>query len=190
MEIKLKPIGVVHSPFKKREDIDPTRNVCPNGFADIEGQIEIFKPYAAGLKDIAGFSHLIVLFAFDKSEGRKLLVRPPFQSRLRGVFSTRSPHRPNPIGMIVAKLLGRRKNILKVSGIDMLEGTPILDIKPYTSRDIKKAIRLGWLESSGCVARSRAGFAPACQSRSIRSSLSSRKTKQNMTGSNLHTQGR
>lgn len=147
MEIKLKPIGVVHSPFREREDIDPAGNVRPNGFADIEGELEIFSPYAAGLKDIVGFSHLIVLFVFDQSEDYKLRVKPPFESRLRGVFSTRSPHRPNPIGMTVVKLLARKGNVLRVSGIDMLEGTPILDVKPYTSKDIKRGVKHGWQEA-------------------------------------------
>ena len=147
-EIKLKPIGVVHSSFRVREDIDPRRNLRPNGFSDIRGELEIDPAYAAGLKDIAGFSHLIVIFAFHKSGPAHLLVKPPFESRRRGVFSTRSPHRPNPIGMTVVRLLGRRGNILKVSGLDMLEGTPVLDIKPYTSRDSKRGVKRGWMRGS------------------------------------------
>jgi tRNA-Thr(GGU) m(6)t(6)A37 methyltransferase TsaA len=147
-EIKLKPIGVVHSPFQVGEDIDPRRNIRPNGFSDIRGEIEINAAYAAGFKDIAGFSHLIVIFAFHKSGPGHLLVKPPFERRGRGVFSTRSPHRPNPIGMTVVRLLGRRGNILKVSGVDMLEGTPVLDIKPYTSRDSKRGLKCGWMRDS------------------------------------------
>jgi len=149
MDVKIKPIGVIRSPFKSREDIDPARNARPGGFAKVVGTIEIFPPYAAGLKDIDGFSHLIILFAFHRSEGGRLLVRPPFQIRPRGVFSTRSPHRPNPLGMTVVRLLGRRKNILRVSGLDMLDGTPLLDIKPYTSKDSKRCVRKGWMEGSG-----------------------------------------
>lgn len=145
-EIRFRPIGLVHSPFKTREDIDPLRNVRPSGFTKVEGKLEIFEPYAAGLKDIDGFSHLIVIFAFHQSQEGELLVKPPLETRLRGVFSTRSPHRPNPIGVTIVRLLGRRKNILKVSGLDMLDGTPILDIKPYTSRDSKRRLGLGWLE--------------------------------------------
>ncbi len=145
-EIKFRPIGLVHSPFKAREDIDPLRNVRRSGFGKVKGELEIFKPYADGLKDIDGFSHLIVIFAFHQSQKGKLLVKPPLETRLRGVFSTRSPHRPNPIGLTIVRLLSRRKNILKVSGLDMLDRTPILDIKPYTRRDSKRPLGFGWLE--------------------------------------------
>jgi len=144
----LRPIGVVHSPFRVREDVDPRRNFRPNGFSDIRGELEVDPAYAAGLKDIGGFSHLVVIFAFHKSGSGHLLVKPPFETRRRGVFSTRSPHRPNPIGMTVVRLLGRRGNVLMVSGLDMLEGTPILDIKPYTSRDSKRGVRRGWMRRS------------------------------------------
>lgn len=143
--IRFRPVGTVHSPFKTREDIDPRRNFRPNGFSDVRGEIEVDSAYAAGLKDIAGFSHLIVIFAFHRSGSGHLLVKPPFERRRRGVFSTRSPHRPNPIGMTVVRLIGRRGNTLEVSGIDMLEGTPVLDIKPYTSRDSKRGVKRGWM---------------------------------------------
>jgi len=144
-EFRFRPIGVVHSPFKTKEDIDPRRNLNPHGFSRIKAELEIFKPYARGLKDVDGFSHLIVLFAFHQSRQKKLLVKPPLEARWRGVFSTRSPHRPNPIGLTVVRLLGRRGNILAVSGADMLDGTPILDLKPYTRREIKRSVELGWL---------------------------------------------
>jgi tRNA-Thr(GGU) m(6)t(6)A37 methyltransferase TsaA len=146
--IRFRPIGTVHSPFKTRDDIDPRRNYRQNGFSDIRGEIELDPTFAAGLKDIAGFSHLIIIFALHKSGTGHLLVKPPFESRRRGVFSTRSPHRPNPIGMTVVRLLERRRNVLKVSGIDMLEGTPVLDIKPYTSRDSKRGVKRGWMRRS------------------------------------------
>jgi len=146
--VTLRPIGVVHSPFRVREDVDPRRNSRPGGFSDVRGEIEIDPAYAAGLKDITGLSHLIVIFAFHKSGAGHLLVKPPFETRRRGVFSTRSPHRPNPIGMTVVRLLGRRRNILKISGVDMLDGTPVLDIKPYTSRDSKRGVKRGWMRGS------------------------------------------
>jgi tRNA (adenine37-N6)-methyltransferase len=146
MEIKLKPIGVVHSPFKKKEDIQRERCAFADGFDDIKGEIEIFNEYRAGLRDTEGFSHLIIVFVFHKSQGYKLITKPLLDSRLRGVFSTRSPHRPNPIGLTVVKLISRKGNVLRVAGIDMIEGTPVLDIKPYTSRDFKKTINLGWLK--------------------------------------------
>lgn len=148
----------MHSPFGSREAIDPRRNVRPGGFADVRGEIEIDPAYADGLRDIAGFSHLIIIFGFHQSGRGHLLVRPPYQTRRRGVFSTRSPHRPNPIGMTVVRLLGRRGRVLRVTGIDMLEGTPVLDIKPYTSRDSKRGIRRGWMGRPGRAAPRPAGL--------------------------------
>jgi tRNA-Thr(GGU) m(6)t(6)A37 methyltransferase TsaA len=146
MEIKFKPIGVVHSSFKKKEDIETEKFAHPQGFDSIEGELEIFKEYEAGLKDTEGFSHLIVIFTFHESEGYKLHTKPFLDEQLRGLFSTRSPNRPNPIGLTVVKVLERKENILRVKGIDMIEGTPILDIKPYTPRDQKSSIKYGWLE--------------------------------------------
>lgn len=146
MEIKLKPIGIIHSPFKKKEDVESKKYADSRGFDSIHGELEIFKEYEEGLKDVEGFSHLVVLFAFHKSEGYKLHTKPLLGGILRGVFATRSPNRPNPIGMTVVKVLERNRNRLKVSGVDMIEGTPILDIKPFTSRDQKSPIELGWLK--------------------------------------------
>ncbi len=142
MEIKLKPIGIIHSSFKEIAD---TYNEKDSG-KNIEGEIEIFKEFEPGLKDIEGFSHLIVLFIFHKSEGYKLHVKSKFDDELRGVFATRSPYRPNPIGMTIVELIERKGNILKVRGVDMIEGTPVIDIKPYLSGDRKKKIKIGWLK--------------------------------------------
>ncbi|NIO48695.1 MAG: tRNA (N6-threonylcarbamoyladenosine(37)-N6)-methyltransferase TrmO [Candidatus Aminicenantes bacterium] len=147
MEIKLKPIGIIHSPFKKKEDIESKKYADSRGFDSVQGELEIFKEYEKGLKDVEGFSHLIVLFAFHKSKGYRLHTKPLLGDTLRGVFSTRSPKRPNPLGMTVVNVIERNRNRLKVSGIDMIEGTPILDIKPYTSRDQKSPIKLGWLKN-------------------------------------------
>ncbi len=146
MQIKLKPIGIIHSPFKKKEDVESKKYADSRGFDSIQGELEIFKEYEEGLKDVEGFSHLVVLFAFHKSDGYKLHTKPLLGGILRGVFATRTPNRPNPIGMTVVNVIERKGNRLKVSGIDMLEGTPILDIKPYTSRDQKSRIKLGWLK--------------------------------------------
>lgn len=146
MDIKLKPIGIVHSPFKRLEDIEPGKYAYPRGFNSIHGELEIFDEYEAGLKDIEGFTHLVVIFVFHKAEGFKLHTKPLLDDTLRGVFSTRSPHRPNPIGVTVVNVRGRKGNILEVSGVDMIEGTPILDLKPYTPRDQKSSLRLGWLD--------------------------------------------
>ena len=141
----LKPIGIVHSPFKEPTDIPRDMNRRAGAFGKVRGELEIFPEYAEGLKDVGAFSHLIVTFAFHKSTEAKLLSKPPGETRLRGVFSTRSPHRPNALGLTVVKLAFRKGNILEVSGIDMVEGTPIFDIKPYTARDRKSGIRTGWI---------------------------------------------
>ncbi len=143
------PIGLVRSPFKRAEDIPRERNIDPRGFDDVEGTIELFPEYEAGLKDIDGFSHLIVIFGFHQAEPRPprggLLVHPPRQTEPRGVFATRSPHRPNPIGLTIVRLRGRAGRVLRVSGLDMVEGTPVLDIKPYTRKDRKARIKTGWI---------------------------------------------
>ncbi len=146
MEIIFKPIGIVHSPFKAKEDIKKSRCIDPRGFDNIQGELELYKEFEEGLQDIDGFSHIILIFAFHKSEESKLHAHPPFDDKRRGVFSTRSPNRPNSIGVTVLKLLGRQGNVLKVSGVDMIEGTPIMDIKPYTPREQKSDARFGWLE--------------------------------------------
>ncbi|MCP2519552.1 tRNA (N6-threonylcarbamoyladenosine(37)-N6)-methyltransferase TrmO [Candidatus Aminicenantes bacterium AC-708-M15] len=136
---KLKPIGIIHSSYKKPEDIPKEERKL------IEGEIEIFKEFEDGLKDIDGFSHLIVIFVLHKSCGYNLQVTPPFDNEIRGVFATRSPYRPNPIGMTIVELLERKENILRVKGIDMIEGTPVVDIKPYLPGDRKENIKIGWL---------------------------------------------
>ncbi|MCJ7580888.1 MAG: tRNA (N6-threonylcarbamoyladenosine(37)-N6)-methyltransferase TrmO [Candidatus Aminicenantes bacterium] len=145
MVIILNSIGQVHSPFKNKQDIDPEKFASSNGFDQIVGELEINNEFADGLTDIEDFSHIIVVFGFHKAEGFKLLTTPFLDTTPRGVFATRSPHRPNPIGMTIVKIIERKNNVLRVSGMDMLEGTPILDIKPYTPRDQKEGIELGWL---------------------------------------------
>lgn len=147
MPIQFTPIGIVHSPFKSPSDIHRERNIRPDGFADITGEIELLPELIQGLKDIDGFSHLIIIFNFHRAEGTSLTAHPPFDSKERGVFSTRSPRRPNPLGVTVVRLIKREGNRLFISGLDMIEGTPVLDIKPYTGRDRKENIRQGWLDS-------------------------------------------
>jgi tRNA-Thr(GGU) m(6)t(6)A37 methyltransferase TsaA len=146
MEITFKPIGIVHSPFQNKEDIKIFRNVDPKGFESVKGELEIFDNFVEGLQDIDGFSHIILIFAFHKSVEKKLYAHPPHDGKRRGVFSTRSPNRPNPIGLSVLQVVKRDKNKLQVLGVDMLEGTPVLDIKPYTPRDQRLGARFGWLE--------------------------------------------
>jgi tRNA-Thr(GGU) m(6)t(6)A37 methyltransferase TsaA len=135
------PIGFVRSLFNDATAI-------PKGLGarhPEEGALEILPEFALGLTDIEGYSHLIVLWAFDRSEGYDLLLVPPSDSQPHGLFTTRSPRRPNPIALTVVELLGREGASLRVRGIDMLDGTPILDIKPYLSNIPEDKLRRGWL---------------------------------------------
>lgn len=142
MKIELKPIGVIHSPYKKKEDVP----IQAYRTEDV-GEIEIFEGYEDGLKDIDGFSHIIIVYIFHKSEGYSLHVKPFLDSSLRGLFATRHPNRPNPIGISTVRLLERKENILKIKGMDMLDGTPLVDIKPYVPRfDEREDVKFGWLE--------------------------------------------
>jgi tRNA-Thr(GGU) m(6)t(6)A37 methyltransferase TsaA len=139
--ITLNPIGYVRSAYT-----DPAQ--VPKGTGarhDAEGVIELLPEYAEGLTDIEGYSHLYVLWVFDRAEGFKLMSQPPNADRPHGVFSTRSPHRPNAIGLTVVELLGRDGARLRVRGLDMLDGTPIVDIKPYLSSIPAEKLRRGWL---------------------------------------------
>ena len=144
--VRFQPIGVVRSPYKEPADLPPPAFAPPRFFERSTGEIEIFPEFAAGLDGLEGFSHIIVLFHFHRSGPAKLKVVPPGRSKPRGVFATRSPHRPNPLGLSVLRLLGRDGRVLEVSGLDLIDGTPILDIKPYTGRDRKSHIRTGWLQ--------------------------------------------
>lgn len=135
------PIGFVSSPYKETGEV-------PRGLGakhDVDGRLKILPQFEAGLTDIEGFSHLIVLWEFDRSQGFQLLGMPPSDNRQHGVFATRSPYRPNPIGMTTVELLRREDANLHVRGVDMLDGTPILDIKPYLSSIPQERLRRGWL---------------------------------------------
>jgi len=139
--LTMQPVGIVHSPYADTAQI-------PKGLGAVhqaEGVLELFPQFEAGLTDIEGFSHLYVLWVFDQASGYELLGTPPTDIRPHGVFATRSPRRPNPIGLTVVTLLRRDKCNLNVRGIDMLEGTPILDIKPYLSSVPAEELRRGWL---------------------------------------------
>ena len=139
MDVKLKPIGIIHSPFKTIEDVLADKD------KQVIAEIEVFKEYQEGLRDIDGFSHIIIVWLFHKSEGFSLKVKPLHYEGLRGVFATRYPNRPNPLGVSVVELVKRKGNMLKVKGIDTLDGTPLLDIKPYTRSDRKEKAKFGWL---------------------------------------------
>src|SRR5215471_2399535 len=137
----IKPIGFVHSPFSQTDQV-------PKGLGakhEEEGTLEILPELEPGLKDIEGFSHLYVMWVFHRSQGCELVGTPPCNTEPHGVFATRSPFRPNPIGLTVVRLLGREGNRLRVRGVDMLEGTPILDIKPYLSSIPEPELKRGWL---------------------------------------------
>lgn len=139
------PIGTVHSPFTETSQIPRG----PGAKHVAEGTLEIRSDLAEGLTDIEGFSHLYVIWVFDRSEGYQLMSTPPTDTRPHGVLATRSPRRPNPIALTVVRLLGREGNTLKVGGVDMLDGTPILDIKPYLSNVPEEELRRGWLAEAG-----------------------------------------
>ena len=137
----LKPIGFVESPYSDSKEI-------PRGLGakhDAEGILRILPEFGAGLVDIEGFSHLYVIWVFDRISGFELTACPPSDNRAHGVFATRSPRRPNPIGLTVVQLLRRQGEQLEVRGVDMLNGTPILDIKPYLSSVPEENLRRGWL---------------------------------------------
>jgi len=134
-------IGFVGSPYKSTSEI-------PKGLGaqhEAEGVLKIMPEFEAGLTDIEGFSHLIVIWEFDRSRGFELLATPPSDNRQHGLFATRSPLRPNPIGLTTVELLRRESIELHVRGVDMLDGTPILDIKPYLSSIPVEKLRRGWL---------------------------------------------
>ena len=139
--LTMQPIGYVASPFLDADSI-------PKGLGaqhPEEGVLNILPALEAGLTDIEGYSHLIVLWAIDRAEGFDLMVIPPSDDRPHGLFTTRSPRRPNPIGLTVVELLSRDGSSLRVRGVDMLDGTPILDIKPYLSNVPENKLRRGWL---------------------------------------------
>jgi tRNA-Thr(GGU) m(6)t(6)A37 methyltransferase TsaA len=140
--LELTPIGVIHSPYKNMGDV-PHQSYKSEKLS----QIEVFKEFEEGLKDIEGFSHIVVIYWFHKSQGYHLLVKTPWDSSLHGLFTTRSPHRPCPLGLAVAELVAREKNILRVKGLDAIDGTPLLDIKPYIpSTDERAVVKPGWFE--------------------------------------------
>ncbi|HXY20111.1 MAG TPA: tRNA (N6-threonylcarbamoyladenosine(37)-N6)-methyltransferase TrmO [Gemmatimonadales bacterium] len=137
----MRPIGIVRSPYTDRAQVPRG----PGATHDAEGVLEIEPEFEPGLTDIEGFSHLYVLWVFDRADPPSLLATPPTDDRPHGVFSTRSPARPNPIGLTVVRLLKREGRRLLVHGVDMLDRTPVLDVKPYLSSVPAAEIRRGWM---------------------------------------------
>ena len=141
-EITFRPIGIIHSPFREPRGT-PIQSA---GARDVRGTIEVFPEYARGLKDVEGFSHIIVIYHFHLSGEAALEVKPYLDDQLRGVFATRAPAHPNPIGISVVRLDRVDGNVLHIRGVDMVDGTPLLDIKPYVPEfDARAAERTGWL---------------------------------------------
>jgi tRNA (adenine37-N6)-methyltransferase len=141
-KILMCPIGVIHTPFtdKSQTPIQASRSLE-------RGSVDIYPEYSDGLQDLEEFSHIFLLYAFHKSTGFALIVKPFLDDRLHGVFATRYPYRPNPIGISVVKLIERRGNSLVIEGVDILDGTPLLDIKPFVPDfDIRSNTRNGWYD--------------------------------------------
>ncbi|MFY9572549.1 MAG: tRNA (N6-threonylcarbamoyladenosine(37)-N6)-methyltransferase TrmO [Blastocatellia bacterium] len=148
---EMHPIGFVRSPYSETTEI-------PKGCGathEAEGVLDLLPEFEQGLTDIEGMSHLFVLWVFHQAKGSSLLGTPPTDNRPHGVFATRSPYRPNPIGLTVVELLRRDGPRLYVRGVDMLDGTPILDIKPYLSSAPAEKVKRGWLDEA--EARKRSG---------------------------------
>jgi tRNA-Thr(GGU) m(6)t(6)A37 methyltransferase TsaA len=137
----MNPVGTVRSPYRETSQIPKG----PDARHDADGVLEIEPQFEAGLTDIEGFSHLFVIWVFHRVDGFDLMSTPPTDDRPHGVFASRSPRRPNPVGLTVVELLQRDGPRLHVRGVDMLDGTPILDIKPYLSSVPAEHVKRGWL---------------------------------------------
>jgi tRNA-Thr(GGU) m(6)t(6)A37 methyltransferase TsaA len=141
-EVRYRPIGVVHSPFLPDDHVPP-RRVDSHG---VEGTVEVLSEYAEGLRDLEGFSHIFLLCHLHLSAGYALTVKPPSDTVTHGVFATRSPRRPNPISLTLVRLRRIENNVLYVTDIDLVDGTPVLDIKPYTRAvENPEEVRTGWM---------------------------------------------
>jgi len=144
-EIRYKPIGIIHSPFKEPRGTP----IQPAGARDIESTVEIASEYVEGLKDIEGFSHIILIYHFHLSRGYLLKVKPYMDEKSRGVFATRAPSRPNPIGISIVRLVKVDGKVLYIKDVDIVDGTPLLDIKPYVPEfDTRKVEKIGWLKKN------------------------------------------
>lgn len=143
--IAFQPIGTVHSPFYSKEGMP----IQPPGAKGIKGMVEILPEYTRALEDLDGFSHIILLYHFHKSSTCSLTVEPFLHNKAHGVFATRAPNRPNPIGISIVELEYIENNIIHIVNVDILDGTPLLDIKPYVPEfDYQEEARSGWLAES------------------------------------------
>ncbi len=157
--MECKPIGVIHTPFERLEEVPRQASAA----ADVEAEVEVFPEYRRGLEDLDGFSHVGLVYLFHRSQGFALEVVPPMDDRPHGLFATRSPRRPNPIGISTVELVSVTGGRLQVRGVDMLDGTPLLDIKPYVpGLDDPGKARTGWLDQArgGAGGREEDGSGP------------------------------
>lgn len=146
MKIEFTPIGIIHSPFMEPEGMP----IQPVGAVGVKGTVEVFEDFHSGLEDLDGFSHIILLYHFHRSHGFDLRVVPFMDSRKRGLFATRAPKRPNPIGLSIVQLDKIEDGVLHIQSVDILDGTPLLDIKPYVPEfDAQMEVRTGWFETAG-----------------------------------------
>lgn len=142
MTINYKPIGIINTPHKTKDGIP----IQSNAAKGIKGTITIEKKFMEGLEDLEGFSHIFLIYHFHKSANYTLKTRPFLDDKSHGVFSTRAPQRPNPVGISVVKLIRIKNNVLEIENIDILDGTPLLDIKPYIPDfDIHEVEKIGWI---------------------------------------------
>ncbi|AFM24685.1 tRNA (N6-threonylcarbamoyladenosine(37)-N6)-methyltransferase TrmO [Desulfomonile tiedjei] len=143
--IQYKPIGVIRSPFTDPEGTP----IQPTGAIGIRGTVELNPEFVPGLKDLDGFSHIFLIYHLHLLKGYSLEVQPFMDSRTRGIFATRAPVRPNPIGLSVVRLIGIKGNILHIEDVDIVDKTPLLDIKPFVPvLDHREALRIGWFENN------------------------------------------
>ena len=143
MEIIMRPIGIIHTPFTEKDQtpIQPSRSQAV-------GSVEVYPEFEDGLQDIENFSYIYLLYVFHQSDGYSLKIKPFLDNQVHGLFSTRYPCRPNPIGISIVQLLKREGNKLSVKGVDMLDNTPLLDIKPYVPEfDVRTKVQTGWYET-------------------------------------------
>ena len=141
--IQYRPIGIIHTPYKRPAGTP----IQPPTSKGVESDVEVFENYTEGLTDLEGFSHIYLIYHFHLSRKFSLKVKPFLDDESHGLFATRAPSRPNAIGLSIVELIGTQKNILRVKNIDVLDGTPLLDIKPYVPGfDIRKVHRIGWME--------------------------------------------
>lgn len=143
-DIRYRPIGVIHTPFKEPKGVP----IQPEGAKNVQGTVKVFDAFSEGLLHLDGFSHLILIYHFHLSKKASLIAKPFLDDDVHGIFSIRAPSRPNPIGLSVVQLVSVEKNVLHIRDVDIVDATPLLDIKPYVPAfDIRKVTKIGWLEN-------------------------------------------